>query len=349
MKKEELISMLDEFDSLNSPTSWNDELKIKLLQQLFLKDPEPTMARYFDQLRGDEKVIQTLAIGMGAWSQNNPAKAAAWLDEQIAAGKFDNKSLDSKNDARNRFEGALIEVLVSTDPKAAAARLSALPEDERICTLLTNSSTLNRAESQIAFANFIRSELPDKDRMPTLARLASDLVNKDFFDKDFWTRLAWYDNPTNDQRNDYTPITDFLTRIQATPEERVACVEKAVLDKIFTFSYDWGSINNEQIAITRAWVMEQAPSVANKLTATALSRKKVLSKSAFTETAEMAKSYDDVSGNDEVLIGFLTQSNVRISSTSDTTLSKLYAESIADPYRRQRVLDGMKQVLDRTK
>jgi hypothetical protein len=120
----------------------------------------------------------------------------------------------------------------------------------------------------------------------------------------------------------------------------VACVEKSALTKISLLTFDWNTISREQIDTTRAWVMEQAPSVADKVTGIALMSSIKVGPHAFTfaQAAELATQYSDESGNNGILIAFLSSRGWQFNKDE----ARLYAEKISDPERRQVVLDGLK-------
>ncbi|MCF7733387.1 MAG: hypothetical protein K9N23_16980 [Akkermansiaceae bacterium] len=60
------------------------------------------------------------------WAKQDPAKAGAWLDQQIAAGKFASKTLDGSSQFRTQFESVMSGVLFPSDPDAAGRRRAPL-------------------------------------------------------------------------------------------------------------------------------------------------------------------------------------------------------------------------------
>lgn len=101
------------------------------------------------------------------------------------------------------FESALISILLTSSPESAARRLAAQPEDQRGNVLRMYSLTTVPEENQVAHAQLIRSQVPAKDQSATIASQAR-----------FPPR-------------DYSEVTAYLDRIDATPAERAACALRA--------------------------------------------------------------------------------------------------------------------------
>ena len=124
MTRDEILSALDEIAALDMPADSKDMLEQMLFGPLSQKDPEFALNRYLDRL-GDENggFSWQLSNAMKEWAVKDSVAATAWFDQQIAARKFDSKSLDGKNRVRLQFEGNVIGALLTTDPSAAADRL----------------------------------------------------------------------------------------------------------------------------------------------------------------------------------------------------------------------------------
>jgi hypothetical protein len=333
LTQEELISALDEIDGLDTPSGSSAQLKTLLFQELCQNAPESALARLADPSRSDRsEMAKTLASAMREWSPKDLAMAEVWFKEQIAAGKFDSTSLDGESQLQSNFEYALMGAWISCDPAAAAVRLKALTEDQRANVLLACATNPIKEEDQLAFANLVRTLAPENSRISPIASLACCLLSNSAKTRVIGKFLV---GDRNDLPSDYTPVTEFFERIQATPEERAAGVEICVLEKIgFLFS---GHLPLEKIDTIRAWAMEQAPGVADKVTSELLWCKS-FSGSTFSEIAEMATQYSSAADNDGILFEFLSHKV----SESDKGEARLLAEKITDPERRQLVLDGLK-------
>ena len=316
MGKEELVSALEEIAALDLPDESKQMLEMMLLGPLCQKDPEFALTRYIDRVADDRGGMGwQLSNAMTEWMKKEPEKAVAWFDQQIAAGKFASKSLDGKSQSRMRFEGAVIGTLISTDLAASAARLNGLPEDQRAEALRNNMGNV-KDDDQLAFANLVRSGLPEKDQAETLAQQAST--------------KAWGEG--------YTKITEYLDRIQATPAERAACVEQAAESKIQQLSQN-KKITREDIDAMREWATAQSPDTTDKVTGATLARAtQVNQKLEFSEAAALATQYHEASGNDDVLVSFLTQG----AGNRNKEEARVLAGKISDTKRRDEVLNELK-------
>ncbi|MEO5914165.1 MAG: hypothetical protein ABIS50_08030 [Luteolibacter sp.] len=317
MSKEELVSALDEIAALDLPDETRQMLEQMLIGPLCQKDPEFALTRYIDRLNGDRGVMGwQLSNAMKEWAIKDPAKATAWFDQQIAAGKFDSKSLDGKSRSRMQFEGMLIGTLISTDPAGAAARLTALPADQRAEVLRNNTGNAVKEEDQLAFAKLVRAQLPEGEQARTLAQQASQ----------------------NAYGEGYTKVTEYLDRIEATPAERAVCVSEAADSKIQQLSQN-KKITRDDIDALREWATTQAPGTTDKVTGTALGRStEVNKKLEFSEAAELATQYHEASGNDDVLVGFLSNGP----GYHHKEEARILAGKITDPKRRDEILNELK-------
>lgn len=315
MEKEEIVAALDEIAGLELPDQSRQMLEQMLIGQLCQKDPELALTRYLDRLSDERGAMSwQLSNAMKEWTKKDPAKAIAWFDKQIAAGKFDSKSLDGKSRPRMQFEGALIANLLSSDAAAAAARLEALPENQRGELLRHYSSNDLKDEDQLTYANLVRGEVPEADRNATLAQIAGREAHGD----------------------GYTDVTGYLDRIKATPAERAACVEEAADTKIENLSQK-RKITAEDIDAMREWATTQSPDTTDRVTGTAIARSTELNQRLeFSEASALALKYHEASGNDEVLIGFLSSS----AAHSHKNEARELAKKISDVARRDEILEN---------
>lgn len=312
MTKEELIAALDNIATLDLSTEERLMLEQMLLGPLAQKDPESALTKYIDRIgEGHGTMGWVLSSAMSEWAKKDPTAAAAWFDQQIAAGKFDSKTLDGKSTARTQFESALINVLLDSDPEAAGRRLATLPADERKDVLNNYSGTPLKEENQVSFAKLVRSQIPEKEQGNVLAQQAARLVGED-----------------------YSKATAFLNRIEATSSERSACVEKAAESRIQSITFNQ-KITAKDLDAMREWTTSQAPDTTDRVTGNALARAlQGENKMDFAEAADMAARYQDASGGDDVLYSFLDGHIPR----EDREQARILAEKISDETRRNEIL-----------
>ena len=315
MSNEELITALEEIGALDLPAESREYLEEALFDTLAEKDLELALNQFVNRIE-DERGSMSWALtsGMQEWVKKDPAAAIAWFDRQIADGKFDSKSLERRSQSRLHFEGSFIGVLLSSDPEAAGSRLAALPEDQRDDALFQYSYPLKR-EDQRAFAKLVREQIPEYDRARTLSEQASRMVGDD----------------------GYLKVTEFLERIQATPAERSACVEKAAESTIEMISSK-KKVTREDLDTLREWVTSQGPektgAVTGKVLASATQNGRKLE---FSEAAELAVQYNNASGNDEVLYSFLKSWPAQ----ENKEQARALAEKISDVKRREEILKNL--------
>jgi hypothetical protein len=125
--------------------------------------------------------------------------------------------------------------------------------------------------------------LPEKDGQKCIASLVSGKVyNSD----------------------DYSALTECMNRIEATSEERAACVEKTA-DSRFLVS-DQKKITRDDIEKLREWAKSQSPEVADRATGMALANSlRRDGKMEYSDIAALAVEYHNASGSDDVLVPLL--------------------------------------------
>lgn len=317
MEKEELFAALNEIDSLDLTPDARAAIEQMLIGPLIEKDPELALNRFSTRLQKNDQGGLSWQLGdaLSKWAKKEPGRAAAWLDQQIAAGNLDSKTLDGKNQTRIQFEGRLISILLDSDFGSAARRLAELPEDQRAEALQSTGGGEIKEENQKAYADLVRTQIPENERNGIISRFAANLVSKG-----------------------YPEVTAYLDRISASPEERKESVEQAVVSNIQRSSRQ-KTITSEDIDSMRTWAESQSPGSADAMTGKALARSyRRNGKSSFADAAALAVKYHDSSGNDEVLVNFLGGWEARDHKEESTKL----AEKISDPKRREEILNNFK-------
>jgi len=316
MSREQLIAALDDITSLGLPAESRAMLERMLIGPLIEKDPELALACFSDRLQ-DERggIAWQLASALQAWAKKDIAKASAWFDEQIAAGKFDSKALDGKSQTRIQFEQLLMGVLLTTDPAAVGQRLAALPPDQRadVMRQLANANSL-KEQDQLAFAKLVRDQLPATEQARIISEVTSNLA-----------------------RGGYAKVSEYLTRIEATPAERSAAVEQAAVSLI-GYPND-KPITRENFEALRNWVGSQAPEKTDHITGVALGQASQGGKYKleFAAAAELAVQYSQTSGTDEVLGTFLESWPAR----NHKEQARVLAAQITDEKRRADILRNL--------
>lgn len=317
MDKEELIEALDQIAALELDDTQRIMLENMMIGPLVAKDPELALTRYADRL-GDERTGMSwqLANALRGWAKKDQSAAIAWLDKEIAAGTFDSKSLDGKSRPRMAFEGGLIASLLGTDQQAAAARIAALPADQRKDVFQSFGFRQMKPDEYAAFAELARSQLPGNDSMEVLGKQASSIA----------------------MMGDYGKVEGFMDRISATPEERIRSSEDAARSSITGKAYQ-SKITGLQVDSMREWLGTQAPESVDKVTGEALGE--ALSyggEMKFPEASGLVLKYHAESGSDDLLTGFLDKAHVWQNQEG----ARGIAEKISDPEKRKKALERIR-------
>jgi hypothetical protein len=311
MSAEELCAQLDEIAALDLDDNTRKQLEGTILGILAEKDPKLVLERFSDDI-GDENSGGRwhLNVALAKWAEQEPAAAAAWLDRQIAAGKLDSKSLDGKSQYRIQFEGALVNVLLKTDPTAASGRVAALPEDQRE-DFLKHGLPLHAASATglAAYAKVVRENLPAGKIEGVLANSAGNLSMHDGYER----------------------IDGFIAGVNASDKEKQAIVERVIQNKLGRSG--GAEISVEDLEKARAWGATQSPGVVDKATGEALAAT-LWSGGDFKTTSEMVLQYNARSGNDEVLAAFLKSSQLRNRSADE---ARTLIDQIKDPTLREEI------------
>jgi hypothetical protein len=171
-----------------------------------------------------------------------------------------------------------------------------------------------RERNELAFAKLVRSQVPADEQADTLAQQAYRLV----FD------------------GGYSKVTEYLDRIEATPAERAKCAEEAAKWKLW--DQDDKKVTRENLDEMREWVTTQAPEALASITGKYLGEAvEGHHKMEFSEAADLALQYNQISGNDDVLTNFL-ESLIPSDGTLHWEEARALAEKITDEKRREEIL-----------
>lgn len=317
MPTEAILAALDEVAALDISAAARELLVLTLFGPLVEKDPEAALTRFADRLHDSAGTMRwQLQNALANLGKKEPSKASAWLDQQIAAGNFESKSLDGRNSLRTQFEGALIATLISFGPQGAGARLAALTEEQRTEVMRHHTMGNLKEEDQKVFAEIVRAQLPEDAVVQTISQAAARAVH----------------------RGGYPEVTAYLDQIEATPAERKSTAEQAANSQIQQLSQQKG-VSREDLDSMRIWVETQAPGSADATTGKALGQAvRRDGKFDFSQAAALALEYHESSGNDEILSNFLDG----WAAMQNQAEARVLAEQIADEKRREEILKKLK-------
>jgi hypothetical protein len=316
MTREELIAALDEVEGLGLSADDRSALLGLILESMIKLDPQYALARFVDEIEADSNGVGwQLASAFGQWAKMDRAGATAWFDQQIAAGKFESRTLDGRSEMRAKFESEEIAMLISSDLDAAGQRLLALPEDQRRGVLEQLEFAELTPDQQRAYANLVRNVVPEDERAGSFANIASQLA----------------------EAGTYQSVSSFLDSVQATPGERAVSAKQAVTTHLETLGQS-GEINRQAVDEMRRWLDQQAPGQTDSITGKALAEAaQDGGEFDFEEAAGLVTDYRKSSGSDDVLISFLEG----YSAHSNLEEAIHLADLIKDPERRAAILNEL--------
>ncbi len=317
MTADDLLAALDEISTLGLQPDAQAILEEILVEALIPQDPAQALLRFADRIQDEsDGVGWQMAGALSEWAKRDLSAATAWFDQEITAGRFESKSLDGHSEARLEFEAALLGQLLPAVPKAAAARLAALPEDQRRTALVQ----MNTADMQLtglqAYMNLIRELVPQAERADALSYLISQMTPS----------------------GHHPQVTEFLDTIQATPAERATATKAAAGNQLEEIASE-RAVTGSDLETIRTWLTQQAPTAVDRLTGEALAQAvQNGGELSFAQAAALISDFHQSSGNDDVITGFLT------SAVGDGTRQEAtaLAGKIKDSKRREEALAHLK-------
>jgi hypothetical protein len=314
MTTEELCAQLDEIAAMNLGNRVHNLLKNIIFSALQTKDPEMALTRFVSEaseVADNFHIQEALSSTLSKWAEKEPAAAITWLDAQIAAGQFESKKLDGKNQALLRLEGALVNALLKADPAAATARVNALPIGHRLDFFSRGAFYNLPQESEVNYAKLVRGTLPANQASKILASAAADLASI---------------------KDGYKRVDAFIINSNTTEQEK-----KSMVVTVMTYllrRYNDSEIDVKELDEARAWANTQSPDSVDKGTGEALAS--AISRGAsFEDASRLVLQYHESAGGDEVLASFLKSS--RGIRGGNEGKAKRLIDEIKDPNLREKI------------
>jgi hypothetical protein len=316
MSSEELLAALNEVASLGLDPEEQARLEEMLVEPLIEKDPELALKTFANRLQDDDDgVAWQLSSAFSEWVKKDRAGALAWFDSQIAAGTFESKSLDGQSQARLEFEAALVGSLLGSDFDLASQRIAALPEEQRREALEQIPFADLDPASQKAYAELVRSLIPQDEHDGSFTHVISELVPDGGYEK----------------------VDAFLDSIQATTEEREVSAREAANSMLQNIAED-RPVTQSDVDEMRRWLDKQAPGTKDRVTGESLAdAAQDGGEFSFADASKLALQYNRQGKNDEVLVAFLESFAARSNLEEALPL----VDKISNPKQRERILDKL--------
>ncbi len=311
MSLEEMSAALDEIAATNLADENRELLEKRICTELGgpKGGPKLVLERFAGSI-GKGSWPWTLGGHFKTWIDREPDQAIAWLT----------KNVDRMGDLSPGFFPMSFYPLLATSPDTAVRLLEAVPPGRRLKSLSSVEFGLSSAAQEVAWAGIVRQHLPEKDRI---------------------TAVAW---PTmNHSDGDGAPmnmagITAYMKRIEATQQEREACIMVAATEHSAAGpSYRDELKMPEWIEALRGWVKGQAPELVDRATGVALAQG---IDGSIKESADLALQYYETSHNDDLLVPLLEKTP---SNDESRPLARNVAGHLADATLRRTYMDKFKQ------
>lgn len=321
MSPSELLSGLADVKSLGLDPRSRGEIDGLLITALMKKDRQAA-ADYLVIPENNHIGLpgNLLRDTIESWARSDFPGVLAWYDGKVAAGGFVNKALGGRNHRRFGIEAVLLAKLVTSDPAAAANRLKAYPEDQR-SFILDRISSGNRSVDR----------MPDENQLASYIALARETLPPGQQGMFISNALAPFS-----RAGDYQKIDRFLDDAAASPEERNTTVITTARQRFVTLLKD-DKLTIGEIDRFREWAELHSPAQVDRFTGGTLAGLLSDRGNGFDSTAkvnELLFHYHETSGNDEVLLGFLSQWQFWGNADKARTI----ATKIHDPTRRGEFL-----------
>ncbi|MES2997063.1 MAG: hypothetical protein V4733_09670 [Verrucomicrobiota bacterium] len=316
MSGSELAAALDDISKMDLSEEDKAALEETLIDPLIEKDPKLALDKFAERIKSDEDGVGwKLSDALANWARDDLKGATAWLDKQVAAGLFEAKALDGRNELLLDFEAAVVSGLLGANPEEAERRIAALPEDQRRDALERITFPELGASAQSTYAELIRGLVPADERPGSFVHVVDELVPEMGFDG----------------------VDKFFTQVSATDEEKTVAAEQAANAQIANLAAE-RAVTAADVDAMRAWLQKHSPAEVNEVTGHALAEAaQDGGEFDFTQASALAEEYFRKTGDDKVIIGFLESFSAR----SNLAEARPLAELIRDPARRQEVLDEL--------
>ncbi len=304
MNREELIASLDEIEAAALAQRDRKALQWRLQAPLTELDPEYVARRFHS------------SDAVGLWAGRDPEGAVAWFKELIAARPFEGENDAGMRD-RVSIVKALTYALVLARPELACQVLETVPENARLAFLEGGAHALRDRREPANWAQLLRRCLPEQDRLNAITWPVSELGEGGTIGLD--------------------ELGSYLRRIEATPEERGACILAVARSASFPQKEGFFKTSPQDLEDFRSWVRGQDPDLLFPATAAAL--ESAMQYLAFPAAVELALQYHAEGGGDEVLLPLLES----YSGTEHREIAVALAAKVSDSVRREQILQQLRR------
>ncbi len=317
MSQDELLTALSEIKTLGLDIRSRGQIEGQLIAALGNEDSAAALSYLIVPGNNHAGIGANLMTNiLRDWTNRDLPGALAWFDGQIADGNFETKSLDGRNFRRSRFEAVLLANLMKADPAAASRRLSGYSAANRasifqdICAS-GNAASENELAARVLLA---RETLPASGQATVIASSIARFAGQ----------------------ADYEGIDRFLGSIGATPEEQATSIAATARNRFSNLCRD-DKLTTDEIDSFRKWASSHEPATVDAITGRALASVAAnQGNGSISETKanELLLHYQEASGSDDVVLGFLDSWPF----WGNEAKARALAAKVKDPERRDKFL-----------
>lgn len=326
MSADELIASVAEVEAMDLPQEEKTGIIHAIRNVLAQKDPQWILEQAMVMVDGKlEATSWPIEKAIASWASENPSAAIAWLDTEASRGAINEEIRGNGGpNVRVILESCLLSSLLGSSVDAAHARVAAMPDElkNRVLDFMSRNPMITRQGNEVAFGVLIQELAPEDLSGKIIAGQAYNLINHESFDK----------------------LTDFMNRMDATPDVRHALVKmasNATFQRRLHYEFDVGI---EQIDKLRDWAAQQAPDAVDAATATALDACLMQRDGEnFDDISKLAVHYHDAGASDEVLLGILNSWHTR----GHEEMALQLATKIRDDVARSQVIQKLQATTPR--
>ncbi|MDB6133964.1 MAG: hypothetical protein JWM59_2207 [Verrucomicrobiales bacterium] len=316
---EDLSALVADAARLDVPENQKNSLIMMLMQGLAQKNPKAAVLVGQSLLQEASPEQRQMRMGgmqtaFSQWADQDPDAARQWYDAELAAGRFENRRLDSTDPLRTVFEAALLPGLAVKNPTAAKDRLLAMPEPQRLEVLSNSRDFGEDAASQKLFASLARGTLKDDQKTRALANMAAGIQHG----------------------RELKDVSEFLTNVSATPEEKTRILPEVAGFRLRSLVWESDEpLTVKGIAPLRDWMEQEQRGSSAKSLGESLASVAGSGKFDQAKAVALVTALYDSSPSDELVSTFIAGSRAQ----ENPGLYRPLAEKIQDPSQRAKVLD----------
>jgi hypothetical protein len=318
MSAPEILALIGEITASDMPKLHRDLIESELCDQLSEIDPRAYLDHLTDRLAGGHDDSWRMSHTFEQWMETDPSAASAWFDRMLADGKFEARALDGKNEVRVNFEAPMVRSMLGGDPTAVAARIAAIPENQRLDFFSHSQFAELEPGTEKPFADQVRRFIPSDLRAGAFPQL-KELAEKP---------------------DGLAQVSSFLGKIEADSAESSQLGARAVAFRVSELADD-KELDLESLREIHSWTRDVAAGSQDEIIGRALA-----SSVASSDLEMLGEGGDEMggfdlisklhedSGGDDLLLAFLDEDLVAAHPGEAATL----AAKIQNTDRREELL-----------